>query len=131
MQSPYNPACPSPVLLTGATGYVGGRLLKALEQRGLPVRCLARRPEFLRSRAAPNTEVMQGDCLDRASLLTVMSGVDCAYYLVHSMGSPGRFEEQDRQAARNFAEAARASGIRRIIYLGGLGEEDPSLSAHL
>jgi len=119
------------VLLTGATGYVGGRLLKALEQRGLSVRCLARRPEFLRARVAPNTEVIQGDCLDKASLSTAMSGVDSAYYLVHSMGSAGKFEEQDRQAARNFAEAARASGIRRIIYLGGLGEKDPSLSAHL
>ena len=131
MQSSSNPARLSPVLLTGATGYVGGRLLKALEQRGLPVRCLARRPEFLRSRVAADTEVMQGDCLDRASLAAIMSGVDCAYYLVHSMGSPGKFEEQDRRAARNFAEAARESGIRRIIYLGGLGEKDPFLSPHL
>jgi uncharacterized protein YbjT (DUF2867 family) len=131
MRSHSSPILSTPVLLTGATGYVGGRLLKALEQRGLPVRCLARRPEFLKSRAAPKTEVVQGDCLDRASLLTALSGVDCAYYLVHSMGSSGKFEEQDRQAARNFAEAARASGMRRIIYLGGLGEKDPSLSAHL
>lgn len=131
MRFPGNPARPSPVLLTGATGYVGGRLLNALEQRGMPVRCLARRPEFLKSRVASTTEVMQGDCLDSASLPEVMSGVDCAYYLVHSMGSPRKFEEQDRQAARNFAEAAREAGIRRIIYLGGLGEKDPSLSAHL
>ena len=131
MRLPSNPARSSPVLLTGATGYVGGRLLKALEQRGLRVRCMARHPEFLKSRVASNTEVMQGDCLDKASLATVMSEVDCAYYLVHSMGSPGKFEEQDRQAAHNFAEAAREAGIRRIIYLGGLGEKDPSLSAHL
>ena len=131
MQFAGNPGRPSPVLLTGATGYVGGRLLKALEQRGLPVRCLARHPEFLKSRVAANTEVAQGDCLDRASLPAVLSGMDTAYYLVHSMGSPGKFEEQDRQAARNFAEAAREAGIRRIIYLGGLGEKDPSLSAHL
>jgi uncharacterized protein YbjT (DUF2867 family) len=131
MRSPYNPTRPSRVLLTGATGYVGGRLLKALEQRGLPVRCLARHPEFLKSRVAYNTEVMQGDCLDRASLPAAMSGVDCAYYLVHSMGSHGKFEEQDRQAALNFAEVARESDVRRIIYLGGLGEKDSSLSAHL
>lgn len=130
MQFPSNPARP-PVLLTGATGYVGGRLLKPLEQRGLPVRCLARHPEFLQSRAAPNTEVMQGDCLNKASLAEAMSGVECAYYLVHSMGSHGKFEEQDRQAASNFAEAAREAGVRRTIYLGGLGEKDPSLSAHL
>jgi uncharacterized protein YbjT (DUF2867 family) len=131
MQVPSNSARSSRVLLTGATGYVGGRLLKALEQRGLPVRCLARRPESLMSRVAPTTEVMQGDCLDKASLPAAMSGVDCAYYLVHSMGSPGKFEEQDRQAALNFAEAAREAGIRRNIYLGGLGEKNASLSAHL
>ncbi len=121
----------SPVLLTGATGYVGGRLLKALEQRGIPVRCLARRPEFLNSKVAARTEVVQGDCLDRASLSASMSGVETAYYLVHSMGSTGQFEEKDRQAARNFAEAAREAGIRRIVYLGGLGDRDQTLSAHL
>jgi uncharacterized protein YbjT (DUF2867 family) len=131
MELPSNPARRSSVLLTGATGYVGGRLLKALEQRGSAVRCLARHPESLRSRAGPNTEVMQGDCLDKASLPAVMSEVDSAYYLVHSMGSSGKFEQQDRQAARNFAEAARHAGICRIIYLGGLGEKDASLSAHL
>lgn len=125
MQFPSNPARPSPVLLTGATGYVGGRLLKALEQRRVPVRCLARRPEFLKSQVASTTEVIKGDCLDRPSLAEVMSGVDCAYYLVHSMGSPGKFEEQDRQAAVNFADAARESGTRRIIYLGGLGRRIP------
>jgi uncharacterized protein YbjT (DUF2867 family) len=131
MQGANNEARSSLVLLTGATGYVGGRLLNALEQRGVPVRCLARRPEILRSRVASTTEVVRGDCMDRASIAPVMYGVETAYYLVHSMGSPGKFEEQDRQAARNFADAARESGIRRIIYLGGLGEEDHSLSAHL
>src|SRR5579862_935000 len=107
------------VLLTGASGYIGGRLLKALEQAGWPVRCLARRPDFLRARVASSTEVVQADCLDRSSLTRVMSGVHTAYYLVHSMGSPGQFEEQDRQAAQNFVDAARASGIQRIIYIGG------------
>src|SRR5271157_5250642 len=119
------------VLLTGATGYIGGRLLKALENAGTRVRCLARHPEFLEPRAAPNTEVVKGDCLDQASLPPVMAGVHTAYYLVHSMGSPGRFEEQDRQAARNFAASARQAGVCRIIYLGGLGAEGQSLSAHL
>jgi uncharacterized protein YbjT (DUF2867 family) len=116
------------VLLTGASGYVGGRLLKALEKAGWPVRCLARRPDFLKPRVAPSTEVVQADCLDRSSLAPAMAGVHTAYYLVHSMGSAGRFEEEDRQAARNFTDAARESGIQRMIYLGGLGNRDQALS---
>ena len=119
------------VLLTGASGYIGGRLLKALEAAGRPVRCLARHPEFLRSRVSSSTEVIQADCLDRASLRPAMAGVQTAYYFVHSMGSTGKFEEQDRQAAHNFADAAREQGVKRIVYLGGLGIQDQSLSAHL
>jgi uncharacterized protein YbjT (DUF2867 family) len=119
------------VLLTGATGYIGGRLLKGLEKAGWPVRCLARRPEFLQPRVTPNTEVVKGDCLDPTSLPPALAGVQTAYYLVHSMGSSGKFEEEDRQAARNFAAAARQAGVCRIIYLGGLGAEGHSLSAHL
>src|SRR5271166_2669846 len=119
------------VLVTGASGYIGGRLLKALEQTGWPVRCLARRPDFLRPRVATTTEVIKADCLDRGSLACAMTGVHTAYYLVHSMGSPGQFEQEDRQAAQNFADVARESGIRRIIYLGGLGDQDQLLSAHL
>lgn len=119
------------VLLTGATGYIGGRLLKALEKAGWPVRCLARRPEFLRPHVAPNTEVVKGDCLDQTSLIPALVGVHTAYYLVHSMGSSGKFEDEDRQAASNFAEAARQAGVCRIIYLGGLGAEGQALSAHL
>lgn len=139
-----NPICPpelkeipmdqdgrSLVLLTGASGYIGGRLLKALENGGWPVRCVARRPDFLRPRVAPATKVVKADCLDGASLAPAMVGVQTAYYLVHSMGSAGRFEAEDRQAAQNFAESARTSGIRRIIYLGGLGKHDQALSAHL
>ncbi len=131
MASSFVPARRPIVLLTGATGYIGGRLLRALEKKGWPVRCLARRPEYLRSRVASTTEVRQGDCLDRASLGPVMAGVDTAYYLVHSMGSSGEFEREDRQAAQNFADVARESGIKRIIYLGGLGNQDQALSAHL
>jgi len=119
------------VLLTGATGYIGGRLLKALEDSSVRVRCLARRPEFLQSRVAPGTEVVKGDCQDEASLLPALAGVHTAYYLVHSMGSSGKFEEEDRTAARNFATAARQAGVRRIIYLGGLGAAERPLSAHL
>jgi uncharacterized protein YbjT (DUF2867 family) len=119
------------VLLTGATGYVGGRLLRRLEEQGCRVRCLARWPEFLQPRVGPQTELVRGDVLDAASLQPAMRGVDVAYYLVHSMGSAGNFEEQDRQAARNFAEAARKVGVRRIVYLGGLGEDVDELSPHL
>ena len=119
------------ILLTGGTGYIGGRLLKALEARGRPVRCLARRPDFLRARAGPGTEVVAGDCLDLSTLLSAMAGVHTAYYLVHSMGSLRNFEEEDREAAKNFVRAAHEVGVQRIIYLGGLGESSSELSSHL
>jgi len=119
------------ILVTGATGYVGGRLLKALENRGRRVRCMARRPEFLLPRVTPSTEVAAGDALDRASLDGALRGVTTAYYLIHSMGSARSFEEEDRRAARNFGEAAAAAGVERIVYLGGLGNEREALSAHL
>ena len=119
------------VLLTGATGYVGGRLLPLFEERGLQVRCLARRPENLDGRIGPNTEVVAGDVLDSPALATAMQSIDVAYYLVHSMGSSGSFEDQDRAAAQNFAAAASDAGVQRIIYLGGLGVEDEDLSPHL
>jgi len=119
------------VLLTGATGYVGGRLLKVLEARGVRLRCLARRPEFLTPRVAAGTEVVEGDLLDLASLRRAIVGIDYVYYLVHSMGSGPRFEEQDRRAAEQLAQAAREAGVRRIIYLGGLGDSQHTLSPHL
>ena len=117
------------ILVTGATGYVGGQLLQALMADGRRVRCLARRPETLRSVAG--AEVVRGDVLDAGSVRAAMAGVDTAYYLVHSMGSLGRFEEEDRTAARVFGEAAREAGVRRIVYLGGLGSGEQELSAHL
>src|ERR1019366_1478068 len=119
------------VLLTGASGYVGGRLLRALENAGVPLRCLARRPDYLRSRVAAKTEIVPGDVLDPASLEPALRDVSTAYYLVHSMGSAGSFEVKDREGARNFAAAARSAGVRRIIYLGGLGESSGELSTHL
>jgi uncharacterized protein YbjT (DUF2867 family) len=122
---------PGHVLLTGATGYVGGRLLPLLVADGWRVRCLARQPEHLLSRVPAGVEVVQGDLLDAASLSAAMQGVKAAFYLVHSMGATGDFETQDRLAAENFAAAARAAGVQRIIYLGGLGEDEPDLSAHL
>ena len=121
---------PSRVLLTGATGYVGGRLLRRLESNGYRVRCIARHAEGLRSRTGPSVEVMAGDVLDRASLDAAMEGMDVAFYLVHAMGS-NAFEEADRAGARNFAAAAKASGVKGIIYLGGLGSEKDELSPHL
>jgi len=119
------------VLLTGATGYVGGRLLKALEQRNYKVRCMARRPEYLRGRVGPTTEVIAGDALRYDSLSQSLKNTDVAYYLVHSLGSAGNFEDEDRTAAANFGRACAACGVRRIVYLGGLGEEERTLSSHL
>ena len=119
------------VCLTGATGYVGGRLLNVLQRAGYRVRCVARRPENLRSRVSEAAEVVRGDLLDRASLAEAMRGQDVAYYLVHSMGSSGDFAAEERQCAQNFADAAREAGIRRIIYLGGLGVDTPDPSDHL
>jgi uncharacterized protein YbjT (DUF2867 family) len=83
------------------------------------------------SRVPANVEIVPGDVLDPASLSRAMKGVEATYYLVHSMGTTGDFEAEDRIAADNFGAAARAAGVRRIIYLGGLGEDDPRLSAHL
>lgn len=119
------------ILLTGATGYVGGRLLRVLEHQGQRVRCLARRPEFLSPRVSATTEIVAGDVLDPSSLRAALRGVRVAYYLVHSMGSSGSFEEKDRQSARNFGAAAKAEGVAGIIYLGALGNEGEMLSPHL
>ena len=119
------------ILLTGATGYVGGCLLDALQRRGVAVRCLVRRPEKLAGRVAATTEVVKGDAADPADLARACAGVDVAYWLVHSMESGVDFERADRRAAEAFATAAAAAGVRRIVYLGGLGADDDRLSAHL
>jgi uncharacterized protein YbjT (DUF2867 family)/ligand-binding SRPBCC domain-containing protein len=117
-----------PILVTGATGYVGGRLVPALLARGERVRCLARRPEAVEPRAG--LEVVAGDALDGAAVRRALEGVGAAYYLIHAMGAAEGFQERDRQAATVFAEAARDAGVRRIVYLGGLGSGS-ELSTHL
>ena len=119
------------ILLTGATGYVGGRLLSLLQERRLRCRCLTRRPEALASIADDNTEIATGDVLNADSLVGIFKGVETAFYFIHSMGSDRDFEQQDRAAAENFATAAAAAGVKRIIYLGGLGNPDQHLSKHL
>ena len=118
------------ILLTGASGYVGGRLRHALEAGGYPLRCMARRPEYLRPRVADDTEVVAGDVLDPASLPNALRGVHTAYYLIHSMASSGAYAERDRRGAEAFARAARDAGVSRLVYLGGLGQGE-RLSPHL
>lgn len=119
------------ILLTGATGYVGGRLLPRLVAAGHSVRCLVREPSRLQGRpGADEAQVVAGDVLDPNSLARACEGVSTVYYLVHSMGSAGGFEDADRQAAQNMADAAQAAGVRRIVYLGGLGGQEAD-SPHL
>ena len=110
--------------MTGASGYVGGRLVAALESAGRRVRCVTRRPELAAGRYGPGTEVVAGDVLDTDSMRRAMAGADIAYYLVHSLGSRGHFEQEEERAARSFVDAAREAGVRRIVYLGGLAHPD-------
>ena len=132
MTSSSNRTAPSGlILLTGATGYVGGRLLSLLRREQRPVRCLTRRPESLKHLEDARTEIVSGDVLDADSLDGAFDGVESAFYFVHSMGADADFEAQDRIAARNFAVAASRAGVKRIIYLGGLGNPDEGLSKHL
>ncbi|MFF2196104.1 SDR family oxidoreductase [Streptomyces sp. NPDC058157] len=122
-------------LVTGATGYIGGRLVPELLDAGHRVRALARSPERLRDHPwAGRAEVVRGDVTDRDSLDGALRGVAVAYYLVHALGGGPGFEEHDRAAARLFGERARLAGVRRIVYLGGLtpaGQSPEELSPHL
>src|SRR3954451_15998461 len=115
-KSPEAPDAPL-VLLTGASGYVGGRLIPLLERQPVVLRCLARNPAQLRPLVKQSTQVVRGDVLDPGSLDEALRGARTAYYLVHLMAGSKDFEGEDRQAAANFARAARKAGVRRIVYL--------------
>jgi uncharacterized protein YbjT (DUF2867 family) len=120
------------ILVTGATGYIGGRLVPLLLETGAQVRVLAREPRKLARRNWPGVEVFQGDVLSPETLPAALNGIEVAYYLVHSLTtSGGNFSEIDKIAARNFALAAKVAGVKRIIYLGGLGITGTALSEHL
>jgi len=121
------------ILVTGATGYIGGRLVPRLLAVGHRVRCLSRNPERLAGRPWPRVDVVKGDVSDPVSLGAALQGVTQVYYLVHAMGedSPD-FRGRDLRQASTFAEACARAGVQRIIYLGGLGDDaDPKLSPHL
>lgn len=122
------------VLVTGVTGYIGGRLVPELLKAGYAVRALARHPERLRDqpwRDEPGVEVVKGDASDARSLAAAMEGVDIAYYLIHALGTGRDFAARDRDTARTFGQAARAAGVSRIVYLGGLYPKGERLSDHL
>ena len=121
------------ILVTGATGYVGGRLVPLLLQDGHPVRCMVRNPNRLAGRPwTDRVEITRGDVLDPDTLPQVLEGVDTAYYLIHSLhAGEASFAERDRQGARNFGAAARAAGVRHIIYLGGIAPQTDRPSTHL
>ncbi len=117
------------ILVTGATGFIGKRLTKALLADGRSVRCMVRKPS---AETPGSAEKACGDLLEPGTLAPIFDGVDTVYYLVHSMaGGRAGFERRDREAADNFVHAAETAGVRRVIYLGGLGETGDRLSEHL
>ena len=119
------------ILVTGATGYIGGRLVPRLLARGDTVRCLARDARRLEGRPWPGAEIVQGDLADEDSLAEVLLGIDVAYYLVHSMAAGHAFRERDGLMAQAFGRAAARAGVHRIVYLGGLGDPEEVHSKHL
>lgn len=135
MTKHQSPAPKQPVFVTGATGYIGGRLVPRLLDAGYPVRCLARDPDKLNARTwanDPRVQIVAGDAQEQAALTDAMRGCAAAYYLIHSMMAVGpAYRQRDRILAQTFASAAEAAGVQRIIYLGGLGELGDQLSEHL
>lgn len=120
------------VLVTGSSGYVGSQLVPALVERGHYVVCMTRDVRKVTSKFPRKVSVIQADALDPESLGPALRGIDVAYYLIHSLGAgESEFRAIDLEAARNFAIAAKGAGVKRIIYLGGLGNPDQQLSAHL
>ncbi|WP_299035631.1 SDR family oxidoreductase [uncultured Pseudokineococcus sp.] len=123
---------PPLVLVTGVTGYIGGRLVPQLLAAGYRVRAMARHPERLADRPwADDVELVEADANEAADLRRALDGVQVAYYLIHSLGSGRDFEQLDRYTARTFASSAREAGVGRIVYLGGLYPEGEHLSEHL
>ncbi|MDX1547634.1 MAG: SDR family oxidoreductase [Rhodothermales bacterium] len=124
---------PKKILVTGATGYIGGRLVPCLLDAGYAVRCFVRDADRLRRAAwEDRIEVAVGDVLEPETLGPALAGIDVAYYLIHSLGAGKKaFAERDRRAAENFARAAAEAGVRRIIYLGGIRPKTDRLSPHL
>ena len=126
------PAQETRCLVTGATGYIGGLLVPRLLDAGLQVRAMARNPDKLAN--APwrdSVEVVRGDLTEPDSLIDAFDGVDVVYYLVHSMGTSKDFVAEERRSANNVVEAARRTGVRRLVYLSGLHPEGAQLSRHL
>jgi len=119
------------IAVAGSTGYIGGLLCRRLREEGREVRALARHPERAEELREAGCEVCRADVLEPETLAPALEGVDVAYYLVHSMGrgSEGDFAERDHQGAANFGAAAAAAGVRRIVYLGGLGEGSKHLDS--
>ncbi|HEU4598515.1 MAG TPA: NAD(P)H-binding protein, partial [Solirubrobacterales bacterium] len=119
------------IVVAGATGYIGNLLCRKLREEGREVRALARRPERAKDLKALGCEVRRADVLEPKTLAEALAGAEVAYYLVHSMGRGGdaEFAERDKRAARNFAEAAAAAGMKRIVYLGGLGRGSEHLDS--
>src|SRR3990172_4521999 len=117
------------ILVTGATGYIGGRLVGRLLERGFRVRCLVADPARLQGRLwQDKVQMVVGDVLKAASLPRAMQGVHPTYYLIHHIGSGGDYHQRDLKAAQNFGAATRNCGVQRILYLGGLAEEGVKLS---
>ena len=120
-------------LVTGASGYIGGRLVPELLSAGYAVRCMARDPGKLSDRPwSDDVEIAVADVMDGSAVRRALEGVDVAYYLIHSLGTDASFEQRDRTAARTFAAAAKAAGVQRIVYLGGIiSGQAGKLSPHL
>jgi len=119
------------ILLTGATGYIGGRLFRILKEDGFNVSCMVREWEMFKHLEEANAKIVYGDALDRESLKDVFTGIDVAFYLIHSLGSKKDFISQDQIAAENFSQCAFENGVKRVIYLGGLAHSGEELSDHL